>query len=87
MRDLRSGGALRLGTRAEWAFTDSLSANVGIDWARYALAEADTKNIANDIDDDDDEDDDDDDEDGEGYTLGGLELKYLTVSAGLTWRF
>ena len=76
--------AYGLGARAEWAFTENLSANVAVDWARYALAEADARTLAQD---ESETDDDDDDEAGEGETLAGLELKYLTVSAGLTWRF
>lgn len=72
--------AYGLGCRAEWAFTPNLSANLGIDWARYALAEADVKVLAQD-------EEDDDDEEMWGKEIAGLELKYLTVSAGLAWHF
>ncbi len=72
--------AYGLGCRAEWAFTPNLSANLGIDWARYDLAEADVKVLAQD-------EEDDDDEEMWGKEIAGLELKYLTVSAGLAWRF
>lgn len=75
--------AYGLGARAEWSLTDAVAVNVGIDWTRYALAEADVKILAQ----DEDEDDDDDDEETFGEELAGMELKYLTVSAGLTVRF
>lgn len=74
--------AYGLGARAGWAFTENLSLNVGLDWTRYALAEADIKVLSQ-----GDDDDDDDDEEMSGKHLAGLELKYLTVSAGLSWRF
>lgn len=74
--------AYGLGARAEWALTDAVAVNVGIDWTRYALAEADAKVLAQ-----DEDEEDDDDEETFGDSLAGLEMKYLTVSAGLTLRF
>jgi outer membrane protease len=71
-----------LGARAGWSFTETLALHVGIDWTRYALAEADTKVLAN----------GDGGGDGGGEQMeirkfGGLELECLAVSAGLAWRF
>ena len=40
--------AYGLGARAGWTFTEHLSANLGIDWTRYSLAEADVNVLAKD---------------------------------------
>lgn len=72
--------AYGFGARVEWVFTQNLSADLGVDWTRYSLAEADVTVLAQD--------------DFRGYrekmfgtSFAGMELQYLTFSVDLTWRF